>query len=176
MTKRKTLMPVDSAGQLPLLLAVLFLDVDGVLNSHRTWAARRRMPWLLTPEHIADLDPVALTMIRNICTDYDVKVVISSSWRVGKDRTPKAFADAFQLPVIGCTPEIHTRDRIRGDEIKMWLDANPVDRYAIIDDDSDMLPEQQPFFVHTTHEDGMLYRHYTQLESIFQGRKKAEAA
>jgi hypothetical protein len=32
---------------------------------------------------------------------------------------------------------------IRGEEIKAWLHQHPeVTRYAIVDDDSDMLPEQ----------------------------------
>ena len=52
------------------------------------------------------------------------------------------------------------RQTLRGDEIKDWIDTNnkfnsdntwwfgDVDKYAIIDDDSDMLPEQMSSFFH----------------------------
>jgi hypothetical protein len=44
----------------------------------------------------------------------------------------------------------------RGDEIKAWLSEHPeVDKYAILDDDSDMLDEQLPNFFKTTFQDGL---------------------
>jgi hypothetical protein len=56
--------------------------------------------------------------------------------------------------VIDVTPVLNTH---RGEEIEYWLQENWVDRYCIIDDDSDMLPEQMPYFVKTSdnidHED-----------------------
>jgi hypothetical protein len=45
----------------------------------------------------------------------------------------------------------------RGKEIKAWLEAHPdVTRYAIVDDDNDMLPEQQEHYFKTSYyEDGI---------------------
>ena len=42
-----------------------------------------------------------------------------------------------------------------------WLSRHPeVERYAIVDDDSDMLPEQMPFFVRTSAETGGLKKRH----------------
>ena len=47
---------------------------------------------------------------------------------------------------------------MRGEEIKTWLEHHPeVENYVIIDDDSDMLPEQLDNFVHTSNMHGFLY-------------------
>ena len=46
---------------------------------------------------------------------------------------------------------------VRGHEIQEWLDKHPeVTRYAILDDDSDMLPEQMPNFFKTTFQNGLI--------------------
>ena len=47
-------------------------------------------------------------------------------------------------------------DSIRGDEIQEWLDEHPeVEKYAIIDDDDDMLPEQEENFFQTDFQTGL---------------------
>jgi hypothetical protein len=58
----------------------------------------------------------------------------------------------------------------RGSEIAEWLSRHPeVDRYAIVDDDSDMLPEQVPFFVQTSFETGMTDEHAAKLIEVLNG-------
>ena len=57
--------------------------------------------------------------------------------------------------VIGKTKILQERKNfekiVRGTEIKMWMDENNfTGNYIIIDDDNDMLPEQQPFFIKTS--------------------------
>lgn len=66
-------------------------------------------------------------------------------------------------------PEFHDRRPVRGDEIRDWLRSRngggyiPVECYAIIDDDSDMLPEQLPVFVQTTNQRGLEDNHRDRL-------------
>lgn len=50
--------------------------------------------------------------------------------------------------IIGITPELPEK---RGKEIAAWLSKypNPVERYVIIDDDTDMLEDQMANFVKT---------------------------
>lgn len=50
--------------------------------------------------------------------------------------------------LIDVTPYLHLK--IRGEEIQYWLDNNQVERYVIIDDDTDFLEEQKAFFVQTS--------------------------
>ena len=127
--------------------SVIFLDFDGVLNSLRSGIAF---------ETYQRFDPVAVKLVRKLCDETESKIVVSSTWRIGHTidtlqlRMHECGAGALSPLVIGMTG----RDgRIRGDEIRAWLDMNPVLRYVIIDDDSDMHPAQ--YFVKTDHAVGM---------------------
>lgn len=148
---------------------VLFLDVDGVLNSSRTCLTSGNFPH---PHNYVErremFDWAAIKMLQGLCRAAGVKVVLSSSWRLGMDAEWLAKFGAFLgLPIIDKTPSA-TSQHGRGHEIKAWLD-NHVEctHYAIVDDDSDMLPEQRPLFVKTRHEDGLTWEPFTELCAIF---------
>lgn len=143
-------------------MKILFLDIDGVLNSVRTAVAFGGYPMEL--HHLAAFDAAAIRLIQRLCDSAGVQVVLSSAWR--KSHTAAEVGKALGLPIIDSTP-CHTDGR-RGGEIKAWLDAHPeVKAYAIIDDDSDMLGEQLPFFVHTNGEEGMTWADFRKLCSLF---------
>lgn len=139
-------------------MKVLFLDIDGVLNSTRSAVAHDGFPHLLTPDHMQMFDICAVGLVRKLCEETGAAVVISSSWRVFHNH--QDIGKALKLPVIDATPRLHA---IRGEEIKAWLEANSVTKYAIVDDDSDMLPEQMPFFVKTDVKNGLLWDDYERL-------------
>lgn len=72
---------------------------------------------------------------------------------------------ALRLPIIDSTPVLNGR---RGHEIAHWLAAHPeVTTWAIVDDDSDMLPEQRHRFVQTDFSDGLSFRGYLDLCNAF---------
>jgi len=131
---------------------ILFLDVDGVLNSDRTACAFGGLPRDL--ECIGQFDWVAIALLQRLCkAEPRLKIVMSSSWRLTypADR----FAKAWDLPVIDVTPG-NDHDHSRGEEIQMWLDDNPDVRiWAAIDDHNWMLPRQQKRFVKTDEEFGL---------------------
>jgi hypothetical protein len=134
-------------------MRVLFLDVDGVLNSNRTvlttgncahphnYAERREM-----------FDWTAIKLLRGLCRAGDLQVVLSSSWRLGQSAEWIAgFGEFLGLPIIGVTPSQWAPGQVRGHEIKAWLDDHvEVTHYAIVDDDCDMLPEQRTQYVQTS--------------------------
>jgi hypothetical protein len=124
-----------------LMTKVLFLDLDGVVNSRSTTDFKNKL-W--------PVDPYMAFMVGKIGLDTDCEFVLSSSWR----HHPDGVAAANKIVTISdITP---TLSGIRGEEIQAWLDQHPeVDRYAIVDDDADMLPEQQPNFFKTTFETGL---------------------
>lgn len=139
---------------------VLFLDVDGVLNNTASLAEG------------VDLLPEKVLLIRHICEQAGASIVISSTWRILFDRqTLHEFLRRLGLRninVIDYTPQL--RSGIRGDEIKHWLDNHPdVTNFVIIDDDSDMLDEQMPFFVKTHHSIGITTRDAKKAIKILQG-------
>lgn len=137
---------------------VLFLDIDGVLNTN--W-------WEYKPEvdqYGYAFDPRAVANLATIIKETGADIVISSSWKfMGLTKMQEMWVDR-RLPgkLIGITPNtvsdemLLTADLdnmeffdIRGHEIKEWLSKHKVDRYAILDDMDTILPEQTLHFVIT---------------------------
>lgn len=124
-------------------MKVLFLDIDGVVNCATTTQRHRGT---------IGIDPYMALLVGRIILATDCKVVLSSTWRLWENEREEVRKQVYEF--IDCTPRLN--DRIRGNEIKAWLDQHTeVQRYAILDDDSDMLPEQMPNFFKTSWQTGI---------------------
>lgn len=64
-------------------MKVVFLDFDGVLNSHRFMLEERAQGGKSAIKGVAGLDPKAITHVNYICGKTGAVVVVSSSWRYG---------------------------------------------------------------------------------------------
>lgn len=129
---------------------IIFLDIDGVITSARTgW-----MNW----------DIYAVTFLKWICEKANIQIVISSSWRHNHNK--QFFVDIFGN-IIHKDWKIPTFiSAIRGKEIQQWLDNHPeVQTYLIIDDDSDMLPDQ-PLLLTSTY-DGLSFDNQNFIRDYF---------
>ncbi|MDD5061654.1 MAG: HAD domain-containing protein [Candidatus Marinimicrobia bacterium] len=123
------------------MIKILFVDCDGVVNNIRT---PNTDGW--------PIDPFCAFLIGKIVLATDCKIVLSSSWRHSAEGRGVFRRKVY--PFIDITD--HRNYATRGDEIASWLLANPdVTRYAILDDDADMLPEQLPSFFQTTFAEGL---------------------
>ena len=127
-------------------MRVIFLDIDGVVNSEETLKK-------VSSGGILGIDPYLAFLVGRISLALpDVKFVLSSSWRhfnSGREQVERQV-----VPIYDETPKLDTG--LRGDEIKAWLDDHPeVEKYAILDDDNDMLPEQMPSLFQTTWQIGI---------------------
>ena len=146
-------------------MKVLFLDIDGVLNSQRTYLAFGGYPHGYDAKNLAMLDPVGLTLIRRIVKASGASVVLSSSWRIIHDWFE--LGNALDLPIMGKTPHGSPNGHERGHQIADWLaDHIEVTHYAIVDDDSDMLEHQKPYFVHTSGFDGFTWANAEKLAKV----------
>lgn len=134
-------------------MKILFLDIDGVCNCANTTQRHRGY---------IGIDPYMAFMVGKIQLDTGCQVVLSSSWRHTEagveeverqvvkllDKTGSEGNDPNRPPGV--------ENYLRGREIKAWLDKHPeVEVYAILDDDSDMLPEQLPNFFKTSWQTGI---------------------
>lgn len=121
-------------------MKVLFLDVDGVLNSKSTTNFGDLYP----------IDPYMAFLVGKIQLHTGCEVVLSSSWRhhpEGVENVSKRVVKLLDKTPYGAS---------RGEEIKAWLDKHPeVKKYAILDDDVDILVEQAPNFFKTTFDEGL---------------------
>lgn len=145
-------------------MKVLFLDIDGVLNSERSRIALGGYPHNFSDADMVKFDHVAIALVRKLCRDTRAKVVLSTSWRY--EFRADVTGEALDLPVIGSTPT-STYFSARGDEIAAWLAAHPeVEAYAIVDDIEPPLPEQEPFYVKTDPDVGLTLADYHRLSAI----------
>lgn len=146
---------------------VLFLDMDGVLCTTRSHYAYSRMALY------RHLDPIGCRLVQRLCSETKAKLVLSSAWRAVYD-----FSAMYTILCNGGFSELefHSSWRTpdfnglhsRGQEIKHWLNENGNPRYCILDDQTDMLPEQQPYFVLTDTRDGFLMSHYDKALAILK--------
>jgi len=139
---------------------IIFLDVDGVLNSHEWWDRRGKLEkghsYDEFQEH--EFDPRAVNRLKKLIEDTGAEVVLSSVWRLGEEN--RAAVRKYGVDFIDCTPQCDSR--IRGAEILMWIRDNVpkyydegVLKYAILDDDSDMLLWQKDSFFQTDYKIGL---------------------
>jgi hypothetical protein len=141
---------------------ILFLDIDGCVNSDRFYTNTRGRS--------GNFDPEAIKLLNQL-KDLGVEVVVSSSW--GEDGVEQLRNVGLELPILGCTEHFHTDWLCRGNEIEKWLHVNfggmgtkygtdeedtPYYRkhynaedtdyeYVIFDDDSDFLLGQADNFI-----------------------------
>ena len=149
-------------------MKVLFLDIDGVINSD-AYVKRYHDEHLREKGYNILVDPEAVELVRQLCEKEHVKIILSSSWRsFDLEHTLTYLREYPSLKpllkyIIGITPGSLTR--YRGKEIQDFLDnyklcaknglirekykGEKIDKYAIVDDDSDMFENQKPFFVQT---------------------------
>lgn len=100
-------------------MRVIFTDIDGVLNPH--WKSK----W----------GKSAISYYNRICKEFDLKPVITSTWRL--NHSLQELQDIFtkqgiEVDIYDYTPHIDQADR--GIEIKKWLDDNICDFFVVIDD------------------------------------------
>jgi hypothetical protein len=133
-------------------MKVVFLDVDGVLNTERWLVEQYNKTGKPHSCHHSEFDPLCMQNLKEFVEESDAYIVISSTWRLGNHETDegwKALMDrlndyGLRERVVGSTPDLSRKyDSFccRGYEIQEWLDRNEdknIENFVIIDDDSDM--------------------------------------
>jgi hypothetical protein len=114
-------------------MKVIFLDIDGVLNSTNT-PNPRKFPYMV--------DPKLLKRFKRLLQRAGAKVVLSSTWRY--DPAGIFSAKYRDVPFMDVLPDMPKRPR--RDEVLAWLKTHPkVKRFVVIDDEDDEL-DQLPLF------------------------------
>jgi len=148
--------------------SILFLDIDGVLNT-QSGASH--------PGAREEFSQAAVLALSAILDETGCRIVISSSWREDlMDRIPVVFEKnglgGYTDRIIGETPVIREVDECirRGEEIAAWLDANPRawSRFVILDDDT-VAAEQRAFHVRTNMETGLTCAQAVEARRILLG-------
>lgn len=143
---------------------IIFLDVDGVLNSEEDFLSLSRGE---LPEMPCEVFDRPLKLLKQIIDKTGAEVVISSSWRITLFRGTTVLYNKlinklgeFNIKPIGVTPILSDDNKQRGDEIRTWLENNcDITHFIILDDDSDMCEFTETNLVQTTYEYGLREEH-----------------
>lgn len=145
---------------------ILFLDIDGVLNSVNYMRARAQAGERNVGH---SLDPACVAHLQRVVDETGCSIVLSSTWRLIHslaDMRGRLIEAGMRHPVplfdkTPCLDRKHGCIEInpgRGEEVQAWIDASGFDgRFCCLDDDTDFLPNQN--LVHVDHMDGMTAEH-----------------
>lgn len=119
-------------------MKVIFLDIDGVLNSGNY--IKRLDGQFDDPQY--QMDPVAVARLNTITRLTGASIVVSSTWRLAFKHSADPVGQCqrcmsaykIEAPVIGITGELPGG---RKEEIREWLsEHSDVDAFVILDDDT----------------------------------------
>lgn len=176
---------------------LIFLDIDGVLNS-REWTSHV-FNNNGNDKQLSDVvDPNAVRKICKICEETDARIIISSSWRTFDYNTTvqnlRKYRDFEQLIpyIVGITSRYNIGCS-RGDEIQYLLndirkhhyehecptknlfikdvEITEEPKYVIIDDDYDMLKHQMKYFMRTDFIRGITDEQCEVIIDFFKGNR-----
>ncbi len=112
------------------MMKVIFLDIDGVLNSDEYL---KKVKWLHIQGIESEIDINKIKLLKKAVDETKAKVVLTSSWRFTRKAQSLRNLLANYGIYVDSTPFINNK---RGLEIKKWLSDNTnVEDYVIIDDE-----------------------------------------
>jgi hypothetical protein len=163
---------------------IIFLDVDGVLNS-LAFRGRDDLPpgfgGLVDPalDYYARLiDSAALDLLADLVRTTEAELVLSSAWRmkpIGVNRLERIFAAlGHLLGFVGRTPlpkpvggSTLLAGRPRGSEIAEWLLEHPdVEAIAILDDEPGGMGRMARWLVQTDIATGLMQTHVEKAKTM----------
>ncbi len=106
-------------------MKILFLEIDGVLNTKRTWIQRE----FFEDECIASLN--------HIIKACDPEIVIASEWRRLHAISHLNYLfrkNKIKKEIASCIPS--SKEMAKGEEILMWMELNDlvaVEKFAVVD-------------------------------------------
>jgi HAD domain in Swiss Army Knife RNA repair proteins len=165
---------------------IIFLDIDGVLITTRSTIAKvgsgndvvlqyaldqRKIPYYQL-DNIKNVDPVAVRLINELIKETNSGLVLSSTHRTFFYNQSIKYGSGMHMALLqtylealgiilpsffDITPIVSSRHR--GAEIDMWLSQHTdiVDKFTIIDDDSDFLDNQLHRLVQTDSHNGFSF-------------------
>ena len=131
------------------IMNILFLDMDGVLvteRSHHGLGGHEGQ--------MVRCDPCAMGLLNRIVNDFDMRVVLSSTWRktLSLDAMNTILrAQGAQFEILDYTPA-KLSHRFRGGEIDEWIEDWNEDNDDKVDiNDCLILDDETEFYDHQSH-------------------------
>jgi hypothetical protein len=143
---------------------ILFLDIDGVLNSLSSCVAIGLSHPSKDPKQ-ANLDPVAVGLLKEICKECDLSIYVHSTWCMGRDTA--WFKDLFSF--YGFTPTILDRVHLRDERhlrIKQAMQHYRPEKFIVLDD-ADLSKHFGKEYIFIDNRNGLGWEHYETILARF---------
>lgn len=128
-------------------MKIIFLDIDGVLNTIQTFIDINR-EYQITGEKRIEIDEFRVELLKKIIAKTDAKIILSSSWKhyfqknnhniIPRSKRGKDLVKIFhkyELEIYDMTPDLP--NHLREDEIEEYLISHDnIENFVIIDDDT----------------------------------------
>lgn len=137
---------------------IVFLDIDGVLNSSLSlYAGCNNNKW--------SIDKNIVSAYKKFSEKHNLKTVIISSWREKVKNTQEMekiiFDDCgIHLNIHDLTPVLNKK---RGFEVESYIRNNNIKNYVIIDDQANFLDNQLDRFIKTDIALGMTIYNFKEI-------------
>lgn len=135
-------------------MKIIFLDIDGVLNSHQYDIHRKPTD--------GNVDDSRLVLLKHLIDQTSAKVVLTSTWRchwdpegVHTDEVGKELEAVLNQFGIMLYDKTQTLNNKRAEEIQAWLDVHTyIRKFVIIDDIKFGWGELDPYVIKTDYRIG----------------------
>jgi hypothetical protein len=136
---------------------ILFLDIDGVLNSLASVVAIGQS-YPAKDVQTVTLDPVAVGLLKAMCKECDFHIYVHSTWSQGRDT--QYFQELFEYYGFKATilDRVHDSDH-RVSRIRQAMDHYKPERCIILDDDT-ICDKLGDCFIHVDNRNGLRWEHY----------------
>ena len=167
---------------------IVFLDIDGVLNTEHYQGLLQYQGKSWQDEYGAFFDPNAVKQLKRIIDATGADIVVESSWKYFGLDAMKDLWKVRSLPgkIIDITPSSVSDEHLlnidlenidtsilycKGMEIASWLSEQKRQdiRYVIIDDEYVILDSQLPHFILTNPYEGITEEQANKAISILNG-------
>ena len=167
------------------MIKIIFLDIDGVLNTENYNLVLKRKGKICQDEYGALFDPNAVKQLKRIIDATNADIVVESSWKYHGLDAMKELWEVRNLPgrVIDITPSSVSDEYLsnvnldnldasmlhcKGLEISSWLSEKGQSntRYVIIDDEYVVLESQSSNFILTNPYEGITEEQANKIISI----------
>ena len=140
-------------------MKVIFLDIDGVLNTGKTFIDIYE-EYQKTKKSRIEIDLKRVGYLKEIVDKTSAVIVLSSFWRLKGEMIDNKFVPRskkmqelliilaeYNLNIYDITPYL---DGNREKEIYVWLEDKEVESFIIIDDEPSMIKSLCPYLIKTS--------------------------
>lgn len=165
-------------------MKIIFLDIDGVLNTDNTWE-RRHVEFISSGKIICPIDEFRIKYLKEIIDKTESKVVLFSTWSGGfkkendliipSRQNTKAqglyeLFNKYGIEIYDKISKIETKIK-NPEKLKLWLLNNNVEEFIIIEDEPEALKEYFNDKIIDVSKSGLSKEHISLAISILNNHK-----